>query len=234
MRRAPRDLELDELVSAGTLGLVQALEGFEPGARLAFSTYAMPRIRGAMLDEMRAQDWVPRSVRARAASCSPACARPAAPAGPRPGRRPRWPRALGVDEPTLLALGRARPTAACCWRSTRPADAGEEGGRAALRDHRRRRGGGPRRGDRRARRRWRRLHEAFAALPGEGPAGAVALPLREPRAEADRRGPARHRVAGLADPHAGAASACARPSRPQRRRADEAQDVDGGARHGRC
>jgi RNA polymerase sigma factor for flagellar operon FliA len=65
IRRAPREIELDELVSAGTLGLVQALEGFELERRLAFSSYAVPRIRGAMLDEMRAQDWVPRSVRTR-------------------------------------------------------------------------------------------------------------------------------------------------------------------------
>jgi len=65
IRRVSRAVELDELVSAGTLGLVQALEGFDPGRGLAFSSYAIPRIRGAMLDELRAQDWVPRSVRAR-------------------------------------------------------------------------------------------------------------------------------------------------------------------------
>ncbi len=65
IRRVSREVELDELVSAGTLGLVQALEGFDPGRGLAFSSYAVPRIRGAMLDELRAQDWVPRSVRAR-------------------------------------------------------------------------------------------------------------------------------------------------------------------------
>jgi RNA polymerase sigma factor for flagellar operon FliA len=70
IRRAPREIELDELVSAGTLGLVQALEGFELERRLAFSSYAVPRIRGAMLDEMRAQDWVPRSVRTRSRQLS--------------------------------------------------------------------------------------------------------------------------------------------------------------------
>ena len=64
-RSLPAGLELDELVSAGTVGLVQALEGFDPERGLAFSTYAMPRIRGAMLDELRSRDWVPRSVRAR-------------------------------------------------------------------------------------------------------------------------------------------------------------------------
>ena len=65
LRRGPRDIELDELVSAGTVGLIQALEGFDPERGLAFSTYAMPRIRGAMLDELRSRDWMPRSVRTR-------------------------------------------------------------------------------------------------------------------------------------------------------------------------
>jgi RNA polymerase sigma factor for flagellar operon FliA len=64
-RRISRDVEIDDLIGAGTLGLVQALEGFDPGRGLAFSTYAMPRIRGAMLDELRTRDWMPRSVRTR-------------------------------------------------------------------------------------------------------------------------------------------------------------------------
>jgi RNA polymerase sigma factor for flagellar operon FliA len=59
-------VELDDLVSAGTLGLVQALESFDLSRGLAFSTYAMRRIRGAILDELRSRDWVPRSVRAKA------------------------------------------------------------------------------------------------------------------------------------------------------------------------
>jgi len=64
-RRISREVEIDDLIGAGTLGLVQALEGFDPGRGLAFSTYAMPRIRGAMLDELRTRDWMPRSVRMR-------------------------------------------------------------------------------------------------------------------------------------------------------------------------
>jgi RNA polymerase sigma factor for flagellar operon FliA len=64
-RTAPRHLEFAELVSAGTVGLVQALETFEPERGNAFSTFAVPRIRGAMLDELRSWDWVPRSVRDR-------------------------------------------------------------------------------------------------------------------------------------------------------------------------
>ncbi len=55
--------DFDELVSAGTIGLMAALEGFDASRGLAFSTFAAPRIRGAMLDELRKQDHVPRSVR---------------------------------------------------------------------------------------------------------------------------------------------------------------------------
>lgn len=58
---APADF--DELVSCGTIGLMNALEAFEPARGLAFSTFAVPRIRGAILDELRRQDHVPRSVR---------------------------------------------------------------------------------------------------------------------------------------------------------------------------
>lgn len=60
------DVEFDELVSAGTIGLIGALESFEPERGLAFSTFATPRIRGAILDELRRQDHVPRSVRRKA------------------------------------------------------------------------------------------------------------------------------------------------------------------------
>jgi RNA polymerase sigma factor FliA len=58
---APADF--DELVSCGTIGLMNALEAFEPARGLAFSTFAVPRIRGAILDELRRQDHVPRSIR---------------------------------------------------------------------------------------------------------------------------------------------------------------------------
>jgi RNA polymerase sigma factor for flagellar operon FliA len=59
-------MEMAELVSFGTLGLIEALESFDASRGLAFSTYAVPRIRGAILDELRRQDHVPRSVRRKA------------------------------------------------------------------------------------------------------------------------------------------------------------------------
>jgi RNA polymerase sigma factor FliA len=58
-------VEFEDLVGAGTLGLVQALEGFDLKRGLAFSTYAVRRIRGAILDELRSRDWRPRSVRVK-------------------------------------------------------------------------------------------------------------------------------------------------------------------------
>ena len=64
-RRTAGAVELDDLVSAGMLGLVLALDGFDPDRGLAFSTYATPRIRGSILDELRSRDWVPRSVRSK-------------------------------------------------------------------------------------------------------------------------------------------------------------------------
>lgn len=60
------EADFDELVSAGTIGLMNALGSFDSGRGLAFSTFAAPRIRGAILDELRRQDHVPRSVRRKA------------------------------------------------------------------------------------------------------------------------------------------------------------------------
>lgn len=62
-RSLSADADPDEMLSVGALGLMKALESFDPRRGLAFSTYAVPRIRGAILDEMRRQDHVPRSVR---------------------------------------------------------------------------------------------------------------------------------------------------------------------------
>jgi RNA polymerase sigma factor for flagellar operon FliA len=58
-------VEVDELVSAGTIGLVRALDSFDLSRGLAFSTYAVRRIHGAILDDLRSRDWTPRSVRAK-------------------------------------------------------------------------------------------------------------------------------------------------------------------------
>jgi RNA polymerase sigma factor for flagellar operon FliA len=59
----PSSVEQADLVSYGMFGLIDALKKFEPGRGNKFETYAIPRIRGAIIDELRAMDWVPRSVR---------------------------------------------------------------------------------------------------------------------------------------------------------------------------
>jgi RNA polymerase sigma factor FliA len=62
----PQSVEQADLVSNGMFGLMDALEKFDPGREVKFETYAIPRIRGAILDELRAMDWVPRSIRFKA------------------------------------------------------------------------------------------------------------------------------------------------------------------------
>lgn len=62
----PRNVEQSELVSFGVFGLIDAIEKFDPARGYKFETYAIARIKGAILDELRAIDWVPRSVRSKA------------------------------------------------------------------------------------------------------------------------------------------------------------------------
>lgn len=64
--RLPDGVDLDDLISAGVFGLMDAIEAFDIDRGVKFETYCVPRIRGAMLDELRGMDWVPRLVRSRA------------------------------------------------------------------------------------------------------------------------------------------------------------------------
>lgn len=64
--RFPRHVDRTELVRAGTLGVVEAAWRFDPSRGVPFERYAARRVRGAVLDALRAEDWVPRSVRAEA------------------------------------------------------------------------------------------------------------------------------------------------------------------------
>jgi RNA polymerase sigma factor for flagellar operon FliA len=63
--RLPDGVELDDLTSAGVFGLMDAIEAFDLTRGVKFETYCVPRIRGAMLDELRTMDWVPRLVRSK-------------------------------------------------------------------------------------------------------------------------------------------------------------------------
>lgn len=62
----PRSVDRQELISHGMVGLNDAINKFDPSRGFKFETYAMSRIKGAIIDELRAADWVPRSIRAKA------------------------------------------------------------------------------------------------------------------------------------------------------------------------
>lgn len=62
----PHYVEFNDLLSAGMLGLIQAVDNFDYQRGIKFETYAIPRIRGSILDELRSQDWFPRSLRRKA------------------------------------------------------------------------------------------------------------------------------------------------------------------------
>ncbi len=64
--RLPDGVELDDLMSSGVFGLMDAIDAFDLERGVKFETYCVPRIRGAMLDELRTMDWVPRLVRSKA------------------------------------------------------------------------------------------------------------------------------------------------------------------------
>src|SRR5699024_655603 len=64
--KLPASIDLDDLIQAGTVGLLDALRRFDPNAGASFATFASLRTRGAMIDELRSRDWLPRSVRGQA------------------------------------------------------------------------------------------------------------------------------------------------------------------------
>lgn len=64
--KLPDKVELDDLISAGVFGLMDAIDAFDPERGVKFETYCSARIKGSILDELRSMDWVPRLVRARA------------------------------------------------------------------------------------------------------------------------------------------------------------------------
>ena len=83
-QKLPDEVELDDLISAGIFGLMDAVNAFDKERGVKFETYCVPRIRGAILDELRSMDWVPRLVRARAHKLNKAVAALEAQLGRRP------------------------------------------------------------------------------------------------------------------------------------------------------
>ncbi len=72
--RLPDHISIDDLISAGILGLIDAIEKYDASQGIPFEYYAKIRIKGAMLDEIRAMDWVPRSLRQKNGTLEKACA----------------------------------------------------------------------------------------------------------------------------------------------------------------
>jgi RNA polymerase sigma factor for flagellar operon FliA len=70
--RLPDGVELDDLISTGIFGLIDAIDSFDRTRGVKFETFCVPRIRGAMLDELRSMDWVPRLVRSKASKLNEA------------------------------------------------------------------------------------------------------------------------------------------------------------------
>lgn len=66
LNKLPQSINVDDLQSAGVLGLMDAVRGFDPERGVKFETYCTTRIRGSILDELRSLDWVPRIVRSKA------------------------------------------------------------------------------------------------------------------------------------------------------------------------
>ena len=66
--RLPSHIEVDDLISVGVMGLIDAIEKYDPTRGAKFKTYAEFRVRGSILDELRSLDWVPRSIRQKAAN----------------------------------------------------------------------------------------------------------------------------------------------------------------------
>jgi len=66
MARLPANVQLDDLIQVGTIGLLEAVRRYQQMEQAQFETYAQTRIRGAMLDELRTEDWMPRAVRSKA------------------------------------------------------------------------------------------------------------------------------------------------------------------------
>lgn len=101
--RLPAEVDVKEMLNSGIIGLVDALEKYDPRHETNFSTYAQFRIRGAILDSFRLQDWAPRSLRHKAHKLESAYMRLEQELG-RPAEDSEVAAELGVDEETLQKM----------------------------------------------------------------------------------------------------------------------------------
>ncbi len=106
----PAVLDHDDLLGYGTLGLIDAVDRFDPARLVKFETYAVTRIRGYIIDQLRALDWIPRSARQRGREIERASTRFEQEQG-RPAKRQEIAAALGLDT-TQVAQAQADATCA--------------------------------------------------------------------------------------------------------------------------
>ena len=103
--KLPDEVDPQDLMSAGTFGLMDAIDAFEPSRCVKFETYCAARVRGAMLDELRSMDWVPRLVRSRSSRLDAAMRGLEAELGRAPSDRELATR-MGLNEPEFKKLRR--------------------------------------------------------------------------------------------------------------------------------
>lgn len=101
--RLPPNVSVDDLISAGSLGLLDAIEKFDPGRAVQLRTYAECRIKGAILDELRSMDWMPRSIRKRVREMEQATVAVEQKLG-RPARDSEIAGQMGIDVETFYKL----------------------------------------------------------------------------------------------------------------------------------
>ena len=99
--RLPEGVELDDLISAGVFGLMDAIDAFDLSRGVKFETYCVPRIRGAMLDELRTMDWVPRLVRSQGQQAQRGASRRSKPGSAARPPRSNCPSTCGISVPEL-------------------------------------------------------------------------------------------------------------------------------------
>jgi RNA polymerase sigma factor for flagellar operon FliA len=123
----PRVLDSDDVLSAGVLGLIEAVDRYDPRMGVKFETYAIARIRGAIIDELRALDWIPRSARQRSQEIASAFARLEASLG-RPATDDEVAEALGLDRHQFQQASLAATTVLLSLEAPAPAGDGDGDG----------------------------------------------------------------------------------------------------------
>jgi len=125
-KRLPPSVEFDDLISYGTMGLLDAIEKYDVEKKVKFGTYAVSRIRGAVLDELRSLDWVPRSVRTKARTVDTATEKLEYQLG-RPPTQDEMARELGLDREEFAALAHdaATPRLVSLWRDRGDSGSGD-------------------------------------------------------------------------------------------------------------